>query len=243
MVVRAKPLLRGGLVSLFGRGGPIPAPSVLDGIAPVFLEVGADPRVSPGIELPIGSRVRMQESHFYKWGPDALDWQIHYYDSVSAIGGEVALNVTGLQGDLDQKIGFRFRGKLRDIGNPGATFGIRWNSSDDSKVGVQGIETYSNYWMAHQNQEAGISVPALYIPENSETWENCIEGWFSLKSGTARYGEVSAMNRDNSWGFRRALGFHWSNTSTEITWFGISVGNGELAAGATLEVWVPWAGK
>lgn len=49
---------------------------VLDGRTPVYLEVGADPTVAPGMQLPPGSVVRFGATYYFKTGPLATDWTL-----------------------------------------------------------------------------------------------------------------------------------------------------------------------
>lgn len=47
---------------------------IWDGRTPLFVEWGADPRVSPGFDLPIASLLRFGVLYFEKLGPLATDW-------------------------------------------------------------------------------------------------------------------------------------------------------------------------
>jgi hypothetical protein len=62
---------------------------VLDGRTPVFLEVGADPTVAPGIQLPPGSVVVDGSTYYLKTGVAATAWTL-----LSAIGGGGSVSVT-----------------------------------------------------------------------------------------------------------------------------------------------------
>jgi hypothetical protein len=57
--------------SLLGLPGVHP---LLDGATPVFWQTGADPTVSPGLDLPIKSVAKFGALYFEKWGPQPTDW-------------------------------------------------------------------------------------------------------------------------------------------------------------------------
>lgn len=60
-------------VPLLTIGGVTPA---LDGRTPVFIEHGADPRVSPGFDAPIGSILRFGANYFSKTDTAATAWEL-----------------------------------------------------------------------------------------------------------------------------------------------------------------------
>lgn len=60
------------ITGLFGNGNVTP---LLDGRTPVFIEVGADPRVAPGLDMPMGSIACFGTLYLEKIGSGATDWQ------------------------------------------------------------------------------------------------------------------------------------------------------------------------
>lgn len=82
------------ILSLLNTGGITPP---LDGRTPVFVEVGADPSVSPGVDLPPGSiALRGGSTYYWKVDTGATDWVTTPFSGGGGGGG--ITNVTGTDG-------------------------------------------------------------------------------------------------------------------------------------------------
>jgi hypothetical protein len=91
------------------------------GIVPAFVEVGADPRVSPGVDLPIFSVAKYGVYYFEKIGTASTGWEMRWKGAttLSSGGGSISVQTPGLQG---LSFGVKLSGQLTYTGGGAEVF-------------------------------------------------------------------------------------------------------------------------
>lgn len=115
-----------------------PVSPVLDGRTPIFIELGADPRVAPGFQAPPGSIAAFGSVYLWKVGDAATEWTLlnesnflngELIDAITATGsGDATLDVSGSGADL-----IAIEGTL--VASGAANMNVLWNgaaASDES---------------------------------------------------------------------------------------------------------------
>jgi hypothetical protein len=204
----------------------------LDGLTPVFCEVGVDPRVSPGLDLPVGSRVKFGSVYLAKAGTAATAWVLARNVRQVLAAAATAVVFSGLNGNADRVYELEARIK-RAAGSyyglitlNGLALDSRWHFADPG-----GAASYQNDFGQFPNAIGGSdgNLTLLRLRVRCATGLNrIVEYWGGYEVGAS----------PNTGTFRGAA--LWRDATTNLTSIEVS-SNGALGLGVGSEfrLWVP----
>lgn len=112
-----------------------------DGRTPIYVEHGADPRVAPGLDLPIGSMCRVGAVVYWKTAATATGWGV--YAASTASGGDLTVDDLTVEGKLTVAETAEITGELSALSALIASANIYGGTSTGATLTLSGSATTS----------------------------------------------------------------------------------------------------